>query len=149
MNGTGLLPLRPRQMMPTLDKASVLAGSVSCTHSASTVSEKRGSNEDTEDNRVSDVPQQGQDCCWQGLGPGVLWMDQEIKKCPEEVVLLFFHQERTSAGKDQSHPQKCTAGTAQVLLCFILPSLLCAGSSNVSDLHFPKTAIFFHSLSTL
>ena len=52
--------------------------------------------------------------------------------------------------KARVHPKnKQQAGSAQVPLCFVLPSLFCAGSSCVSGFHFCKIVSVLPILSTV
>ena len=91
----------------------------------------------------------GQDCCQRARAQEFYGWTKKLGNALKKLFCCGSIKKEPLLKKIRVTPQKCTSGTAQVHLCFILPRLLCAGSSNVSGLHFPKIALVFHSVSTL
>lgn len=146
-------------MTPTLDKAYIHARRVSCIHPRNSLSEKISSNENTENNLFS--------CCASAEGKTVPceachigfkgWM-KILGNAPNEAVLLLSIKKDASPRAEGSVPpemrhkqsvQRTSIRQGPDTFGFVLLRLLCAVSSSVSGLHFPKTVSFLCSVIIL
>lgn len=128
--GPGLLLFGPLHMTPTQDKAYICARNVSYIHSTISLSKKTAT--------LLLCHRRGQDCPYQGLAQRLLKDGPRNEEMPWWSCVALLQERNLTWGRTESPLQKWVTGrvsreqavgTAQVPLHFVIPSLLCAGSS--------------------